>query len=83
MSKSEATKERIAFISRLLQWTIGCLFLVAGGTLGLLVSRPETLDARTYHVLLYGGCGLTAVLVITAAGLIVWALRNINHLEKL
>lgn len=83
MSKSEATKERIAFISRLLQWNIGCLFLVASGTLGLLVSKPQTLDARTYNVLFYGGCGLTAVLVIIAAGLIVWALRNIKHLENL
>lgn len=83
MSKSEATKERIAFISRLLQWTIGCLFLVAGGTISLLVGKPETLDARTFSVLLYAGCGLTAVLVIIAAGLIAWALHNINHLENL
>jgi len=83
MPKIEATKERIAFISRLLQWVIGCLFLVGSGTVSLLVSRPETLDARTFHLLLYAGCGLSAALVIIAAGLIVWALRNINHLENL
>jgi len=40
----------------------------------------------SYHdpsVLFYGGCGLSAVFVIIAASLIVWALRNINHLETL
>jgi len=83
MPEIEAAKERIAFISRLLQWVIGCLFLVAGGTVSLLVGRPETLDARTFSVLFYGGCGLSAVFVIIAASLIVWALRNINHLETL
>jgi len=83
MSEIEATKERIAFISRLLQWNIACLFLVASGTIGLLVSKPETLDARTFNVLFYAGWGLSALLVIIAAGLIVWALSNIKHLENL
>jgi len=83
MPEIEATKERIAFISRLLQWVIGCLFLVASGTVGLLVSRPETLDEHTFDVLFYGGCGLSVVLVIITAFLIVLTLRNINHLEKL
>lgn len=45
MTKSEATKARIALISRLLQWDLGTLVVVASGTIGLLVSRPETLDA--------------------------------------
>lgn len=83
MTKREATKARIALITRLLQWNIGTLIAVASGTLGLLVSKPETLDTRTFNVLFYGGWALSVVFIVSAAGLLLWALRNINKLEDL
>lgn len=83
MTKREATKARIALISRLLQWDLGGLFLVVSGTLGLLVSKPETLDMRTFNVLFYGGWALSVALIVSAAGLLLWALRNISKLEDL
>lgn len=83
MTKREATKVRIALIIRLLQWDICTLIVVAGGTISLLVNRPETLDTRTLNVLLYGGGVLSALLVGIGAGLLVWALREIKKLEDL
>jgi len=56
---------------------------VVGGTIGLLVDGPETLDLRTYNVLLYGGWALSVALIVSAAGLLLWALHNINKLEDL
>lgn len=83
MTKSEATKARIALISRLLQWDLGTLVVVASGTIGLLVSRPETLDMRAFNILLYGGWALSALLLGIGGGLLVWALREIKKLEDL
>lgn len=83
MTKSEATKARIALISRLLQWDIGTLIVVASGTIGLLINKPEALDTRTLNVLLYGGGALSALLLGIGAGLLVWALREIKKLEDL
>lgn len=57
MTKSEATKARIALISRLLQWDLGTLIVVASGTIGLLVSRPETLDMRAFNIFTLRGMG--------------------------
>jgi len=83
MTKREATKARIALISRLLQWNIGTLIVVASGTIGLLVSKPETLDMRTFNISLYGGWALSALLLGIGGGLLVWALREIKKLEDL
>jgi len=83
MTKREATKARIALITRLLQWDIGTLIVVASGTISLLVNRPKTLDTGTLNVLLYGGGALSALLLVIGAGLLVWALREIKKLEDL
>jgi len=46
MTKSEATKARIALISRLLQWNIGTLIVVASGTIGYLSASRKHLTCE-------------------------------------
>jgi len=46
MTKSEATKARIALISRLLQWALGTLIVVASGTIGYLSASRKHLTCE-------------------------------------